>query len=114
MSRFKSGFNRIILIGALLATSSADAATRKQRHSRDEAKKALTDKTPKGPLLIVVSISDQRVSLFGDTGLVARSAVSTGMSGLPRVALARLTRRGLETEGALPRAMEVQCHRRVT
>jgi lipoprotein-anchoring transpeptidase ErfK/SrfK len=70
------------------ATSGAYGATpvrtasRKPRHHRgDEAKK--TQPSAKGPHLIVVSIGEQRVSLFGDGALVARSAVSTGMRGHP-------------------------------
>ncbi len=34
---------------------------------------------PMGPFEIIVSIGDQRVSLYGSTGLIARSRVSTGM-----------------------------------
>ncbi len=55
-----------------------------RKHRRvNEAKKTQVEKIPKGPLLIVVSIGDQRVSLFGDGALVARSAVSTGTRGHP-------------------------------
>lgn len=39
--------------------------------------------TPKGPLQIIVSIADQRVSLFDDGTLIARSSVSTGVKGHP-------------------------------
>ncbi|WP_245296807.1 MULTISPECIES: L,D-transpeptidase family protein [Rhodomicrobium] len=34
-----------------------------------------------GPYFAVVSIADQRISVYGSTGLVARSTVSTGMRG---------------------------------
>src|SRR3984957_20654822 len=42
------------------------------------AKSVRPEDTPKGPLLVIVSIADQRVSLFDNGGLVARSPVSTG------------------------------------
>jgi lipoprotein-anchoring transpeptidase ErfK/SrfK len=58
------------------------AASRKRRHhGGEEAKK--TQPSAKGPHLIVVSIGEQRVSLFGDGALIARSGVSTGMRGHP-------------------------------
>jgi hypothetical protein len=37
--------------------------------------------TPPGPLLAVVSIARQRVAVYSQTGLIAQSAVSTGMPG---------------------------------
>ncbi|HYA28006.1 MAG TPA: L,D-transpeptidase family protein, partial [Acidobacteriota bacterium] len=37
----------------------------------------------KGPLQIVISIADQRISLYGSGGLIARSSVSTGIEGHP-------------------------------
>jgi hypothetical protein len=36
---------------------------------------------PPGPLLAVVSIARQRLAVYGQTGLIAQSAVSTGMPG---------------------------------
>jgi hypothetical protein len=38
---------------------------------------------PKGPLQIIISIADQRVSLFDNGALIARSSVSTGIEGHP-------------------------------
>jgi L,D-transpeptidase catalytic domain len=38
---------------------------------------------PKGPLQIIISIADQRVSLFDNGALIARSSVSTGTQGHP-------------------------------
>jgi lipoprotein-anchoring transpeptidase ErfK/SrfK len=49
----------------------------------DKAEKHVSEAPPKEPLQIVVSIAEQRVSLYGDGALVARSAVSTGMRGHP-------------------------------
>jgi hypothetical protein len=47
------------------------------------AKSARPEDSSKGPLQIVVSIADQRVSLFDNGALIARSSVSTGMQGHP-------------------------------
>jgi hypothetical protein len=74
------GLAGLILAGTI---GSSGAATSRRHIRAEEAKKAHVQKTPKGPLLIVVSIGDQRVSLFGDGALVARSGVSTGMRGHP-------------------------------
>src|SRR6266403_2949818 len=45
----------------------------KDAQSKDAQKDA-----PKGPLQIIISIADQRVSLYDDGALIARSSVSTG------------------------------------
>src|SRR5947209_9021655 len=47
------------------------------------AKNARPEDPPKGPLQIIISIADQRVSLFDNGGLIARSSVSTGTQGHP-------------------------------
>jgi hypothetical protein len=39
------------------------------------------DAKPDGPIFAVVSIANQRISVYGSGGLVARSSVSTGMRG---------------------------------
>ena len=50
------------------------------RHTKSEsAKKAQSRDAPKGPLQIIISIADQRVSLYDNGALVARSSVSTGI-----------------------------------
>ena len=46
------------------------------RHARPEDR-------PKGPLQVIISIADQRVSLFDNGTLIARSSVSTGIKGHP-------------------------------
>jgi hypothetical protein len=54
------------------------------RHTKSElAKNARPEAPPKGPLQIVISIADQRVSLFDNGALIARSSVSTGIQGHP-------------------------------
>jgi hypothetical protein len=50
------------------------------RHKKSEsAKENQPEETPKGPLQIIISIADQRVSLYDNGTLVARSSVSTGV-----------------------------------
>jgi L,D-transpeptidase catalytic domain len=49
----------------------------------ESAKNARPENAPKGPLQIIVSIADQRVSLFDNGALIARSSVSTGTQGHP-------------------------------
>ena len=54
------------------------------RHTKSElAKNARPEDRPKGPLQIIISIADQRVSLFDNGTLIARSSVSTGVQGHP-------------------------------
>jgi hypothetical protein len=50
------------------------------RHTKSEsAKENQPQETPKGSLQIIISIADQRVSLYDNGTLVARSSVSTGV-----------------------------------
>jgi hypothetical protein len=49
----------------------------------ESAKNARPEELSKGPLQIIVSIADQRVSLFDNGTLIARSPVSTGIPGHP-------------------------------
>ena len=49
----------------------------------ESAKNAQPEDPPKGPLQIIISIADQRVSLFDNGALIARSSVSTGTQGHP-------------------------------
>jgi hypothetical protein len=52
----------------------------RHRHAKPEsAKENQPQQTPKGPLQIIISIADQRVSLYDNGTLVARSSVSTGV-----------------------------------
>jgi hypothetical protein len=46
-------------------------------------KKAQSQDLPKGPLQIIISIADQRISLYDNGTLIARSSVSTGVQGHP-------------------------------
>jgi L,D-transpeptidase catalytic domain len=49
----------------------------------ESAKNAQPADAPKGPLQLIISIADQRVSLFDNGALIARSPVSTGTQGHP-------------------------------
>lgn len=49
----------------------------------ETAKSARPEPLPKGPLQIIISIADQRVSLFDNGALIAFSSVSTGREGHP-------------------------------
>ena len=47
------------------------------------AKKAEPQGPPKGPFQIIISIAEQRISLYDNGALIARSSVSTGVQGYP-------------------------------
>jgi len=50
------------------------------RHAKSESAKGnQPQESPKGPLQIIISITDQRVSLYDNGSLIARSSVSTGV-----------------------------------
>jgi hypothetical protein len=50
------------------------------RHTKSEsAKENKPQESPRGPLQIIISIADQRVSLYDNGILIARSSVSTGV-----------------------------------
>jgi lipoprotein-anchoring transpeptidase ErfK/SrfK len=53
-----------------------------QDASKDASKSASKD-AAKGPLLLIISIADQRISLYDDGALIARSSVSTGVRNHP-------------------------------
>jgi hypothetical protein len=53
-----------------------------EKASKDTSKDASKD-VAKGPLLLIISIADQRISLYDNGALVARSSVSTGVKGHP-------------------------------
>jgi hypothetical protein len=49
----------------------------------ESARNARPKELPKGPLQIIISITDQRVSLFDNGTLIVRSSASTGIQGHP-------------------------------
>ena len=54
----------------------------KKAQPQADSKGASKD-TAKGPLLVIISIADQRISLYDNGALVARSSVSTGVKNHP-------------------------------
>jgi hypothetical protein len=51
-----------------------------KRHRKPQlAKQTQTEDPPKGPLQIIISIAHQRISVYDDGALLARSSVSTGV-----------------------------------
>ena len=54
-----------------------------KHHHRQTNSETAPEPLPKGPLQIIISIADQRISLFDNGALIARSSVSTGMEGHP-------------------------------
>src|SRR6202048_3574189 len=58
--------------------------THQHRHTKSELVTSAQSKdAPKGPLQIIISIADQRVSLYDNGALIARSSVSTGIERHP-------------------------------
>ncbi|HEV2957515.1 MAG TPA: L,D-transpeptidase [Xanthobacteraceae bacterium] len=81
----RAGRAALMLALAAVLAGRAEAAPglqKKHRHG-EPAKRAAAEKPPSGPLLIVVSIASQHVSLYADGAFVARGPVSTGMHGHP-------------------------------
>ena len=54
-----------------------------RRANSESTRHARPEDRPTGPLQIIISIADQRVSLFDNGTLIARSSVSTGVKGHP-------------------------------
>src|SRR6516165_3200204 len=62
----------------------SDDAPRRHAHRYRHTKPELAEKdevqlAPNGPLQIIISITDQRISVYDNGGLIARSSVSTGI-----------------------------------
>jgi hypothetical protein len=74
---------RFALVTCLVGLALLGAIGRAEaRHHREQAKSATeAEPIPKGPFQIIISIGDQRLSLYGSDGLIARAPVSTGMRG---------------------------------
>jgi hypothetical protein len=65
-----------------------DHAPLRHSHRHKHAEPALEKKVqaqdaPNGPLQIIISIADQRISVYDNDALIARSSVSTGVPGHP-------------------------------
>jgi hypothetical protein len=74
-----------ILVAVLLLSVSDASAYRRYGRSRPMAAHAVTgpQRSAKGPLQIVISISSQRLLVYDKLGLLATSTVSTGVGGYP-------------------------------
>ena len=69
---------------ALLAGGAEAIPAQQKKHRQGEpANRAQAEKPPSGPLMIIVSIGSQHVSLYANGAFVARGPVSTGMHGHP-------------------------------
>ncbi|MBI4274545.1 MAG: L,D-transpeptidase [Rhizobiales bacterium] len=83
----RPGAAAVVLACGLAAALVMDtAAAAQSRSTRFHDKKTETKKEPQvptGPLHIAISIGTQRVALYANGALVARSAVSTGQRGFP-------------------------------
>ncbi len=73
----------VLALGALLAGRSEAAPSYPKKHRHGEGNRVQAEKPPTGPLMIIVSIGSQHVSLYADGAFVARGPVSTGMHGHP-------------------------------
>jgi lipoprotein-anchoring transpeptidase ErfK/SrfK len=102
----KLGSIRVALLAAFAVSALADAAEARllswpqfgswwgvhssprhgHRHRQPKPASATTDQAaeiPNGPLQIIISIPDQRISVYDNDALIARSSVSTGVRGHP-------------------------------
>ena len=61
----------------------AESQRQRAPKSNELEPKAKTQEVAKGPLQIIISIADQRISVYDDGTLIARSSVSTGVQGHP-------------------------------
>ena len=68
--------------GVITNSGTSDQHKHKQTKS-DLTKKPQSQDAPKGPLQIIISIADQRISLYENGALIARSSVSTGVERHP-------------------------------
>ena len=80
----------------------------KKAQSQD-AVKDLSKAAAKGPLLIIISIADQRISLYENGALIARSSVSTGVKNHPTplgvfsvISKSRLHRSNIYSDAPMP------------
>ena len=77
-----SGLTTITGLGGAITSHSGKSTTRAHLKYESETK-AESEEAPKRPLQIIISIADQRISIYDDGTLIARSSVSTGVQGHP-------------------------------
>jgi L,D-transpeptidase catalytic domain len=82
----------MIALVAILASGPEPAEARTERAYQSKrtaakpsrpAHREPTVQPPQGPVLAVISIAKQRISVYGSNGLIAQSAVSSGQKGFP-------------------------------
>jgi lipoprotein-anchoring transpeptidase ErfK/SrfK len=61
----------------------AESQRQRAPKSNESEPKAKSQEVAKGPLQIIISLADQRISVYDDGTLIARSSVSTGVQGHP-------------------------------
>jgi lipoprotein-anchoring transpeptidase ErfK/SrfK len=61
----------------------AESQRQRAPKSHESEPKAKSQEVAKGPLQIIISIADQRISVYDDGTLIAHSSVSTGVPGHP-------------------------------
>ena len=61
----------------------AESQRQRAPKSNESEPKAKSQEIAKGPLQIIISIADQRISVYDEGTLIARSSVSTGVQGHP-------------------------------
>ncbi len=83
MTQLRLAILPLIAVGVLAALGAADPAGAKSKH-RDEKKDpyAMTTRTPGNPVLALVSLKDQRVTIYDADGPILRAPVSSGQTGL--------------------------------
>src|SRR5262245_25231701 len=70
-----------LIAAALLLPLAATTQRAEARASSEAAAETKKKPTPAGPILAIVSLAKQRISVYGHAGLLAQSPVSTGMPG---------------------------------
>src|SRR5215510_3588448 len=70
-----------LIAAALLLPLAATTQRAEARTSSEAAAETKKKPTPVGPILAIVSLAKQRISVYGHSGLIGQSPVSTGMPG---------------------------------
>jgi L,D-transpeptidase catalytic domain len=81
--RVWSGVGALLATGLVLAPADAQYMSARSRAERGDVKDKIVPKPSPGPVIAVVSLARQRISVYGSAGLIGQSAVSTGMAGHP-------------------------------
>jgi L,D-transpeptidase-like protein len=77
------GFAAFVAIGATDAQARPERTGKRTAHKIPPTPEKDKAKRPHGPILAVISLRRQRISVYGNQGLIAESVVSTGRSGYP-------------------------------